>query len=573
MADNDKTIGTDSRDYSTFTLHEASMSGASGGAGNNANGFAYNDSAFDEAVTYNDTTPDAINITAASGEEHDGTAGTGVRLVQSSFNIINVVCGSDIPHTISWIEIDAGAATGSLTTGLIAVTGGVDTTDQIFRNLIIHDVAETQNGGPGPKGLGGSLGGVECYALNCFVYNIKSSGNNSGPIGIQNIIDNSFNCTVFGIESTGGIGDVDAIGINSGTTKNCISMDSASLNGSASDFSSGTQEYNLSSDTTASGTGSLISKSASNQFVSIVGGSEDLHLKTGADAIDAGTDLATTPTGVNIDIDGRDRDSEGDTWDIGADQSVSADADYSITVQDLVGVQEFLVSTNQLSGISITENITIAEYISVSAVTAITVNIDDTVSIVDTVTVELSSLSPSVYDNISIVDVPNFSFDSFITVNDEITVSEYNLVNVTAISDLNISKFDAVSVLEYAEVQNILGNIFTYDSVSVVDTTDVTCELSGISVFDSITINEDISLDVTVPVGYQIAVSDIVTITEQTNIFSPEYRINVSDTITVSDAVYFLVAFIIGTLHISVTTECLDVSTEVEQLEIFAEVA
>jgi len=80
----------------------------------------------------------------------------------------------------------------------------------------------------------------------------------------------------------------------------------------------------LTSDATADGTGSLTNKTSANQFVSTVGGSEDLHLKAGADAIDAGTDLVTTPTGVNIDIDGRDRDAEGDTWDIGAHEYVSA---------------------------------------------------------------------------------------------------------------------------------------------------------------------------------------------------------------------------------------------------------
>ena len=62
------------------------------------------------------------------------------------------------------------------------------------------------------------------------------------------------------------------------------------------------------------------SEPSGDQFVSTTGGSEDLHLKAGADAIDAGTDLGTSPDGVEIDIDGRDRDAEGDTWDIGADE-------------------------------------------------------------------------------------------------------------------------------------------------------------------------------------------------------------------------------------------------------------
>ena len=82
-------------------------------------------------------------------------------------------------------------------------------------------------------------------------------------------------------------------------------------------------DHNAADDGTESGTGS-IAITAANEFVSTVGGAEDLHLKSGADCIDAGTDLGTTPTGVNIDIDGRDRDAEGDTWDIGADEFVAA---------------------------------------------------------------------------------------------------------------------------------------------------------------------------------------------------------------------------------------------------------
>jgi hypothetical protein len=79
--------------------------------------------------------------------------------------------------------------------------------------------------------------------------------------------------------------------------------------------------YNCSSDGTADDptniqTGAVVDKVFANNFES----SSNLHLKSGADCIDNGTDLGTE---ANIDIDGRDRDSEGDTWDIGADEYVS----------------------------------------------------------------------------------------------------------------------------------------------------------------------------------------------------------------------------------------------------------
>jgi hypothetical protein len=42
--------------------------------------------------------------------------------------------------------------------------------------------------------------------------------------------------------------------------------------------------------------------------------------------LEAGTDLGTTG-GVNIDIDGVDRDATGVTWDIGADQKSTVDVE------------------------------------------------------------------------------------------------------------------------------------------------------------------------------------------------------------------------------------------------------
>ena len=60
-------------------------------------------------------------------------------------------------------------------------------------------------------------------------------------------------------------------------------------------------------------------------FVSTTAGSEDLHITADSVCVDAGTDLGTTG-GTQTDINGRDRDSNGDTWDIGAHEFV-ADAD------------------------------------------------------------------------------------------------------------------------------------------------------------------------------------------------------------------------------------------------------
>jgi hypothetical protein len=80
---------------------------------------------------------------------------------------------------------------------------------------------------------------------------------------------------------------------------------------------------NQSSDATAPGTTNYRNIAASGEFISTVDGSENYHLKTGANAINNGEDLVTTPSGVQYDIDNRDRDALNDTWDIGADEFVS----------------------------------------------------------------------------------------------------------------------------------------------------------------------------------------------------------------------------------------------------------
>ena len=69
----------------------------------------------------------------------------------------------------------------------------------------------------------------------------------------------------------------------------------------------------------------LVGKTAAQiDFVSITTDSEDLHLDVDSVCRKAGVDLGTT-NGVNIDIDGLDRDATGVTWDIGADQASTAD--------------------------------------------------------------------------------------------------------------------------------------------------------------------------------------------------------------------------------------------------------
>ncbi len=320
MATITKSIGTDSRDYSTMTLWEAALNGASGGAGNDAIGECYNDTPFAESFTINDSTPDSILLQAESNERHDGTAGSGVRNIVSALSI-----SVQIAVSIKWLELDANSGASYI------ITTNYAADNSIFTNNIIHNAESSFSGGV--LGINILSSANNCIVHNNIIYDLVADGDNAAnSVGIVGAVADLYNNTIHSIKKLTGSGN--AICVDSDDTtgvevQNNIATDPSNTgSGSAECYSvsspsNATMDHNLSSDSSASGTGSLTSKTSADQFVSIVGGSEDLHLKSGADAIGTGTDLGTNPTGVNIDIDGRDRDSEGDTWDIGADQFVA----------------------------------------------------------------------------------------------------------------------------------------------------------------------------------------------------------------------------------------------------------
>lgn len=314
-------IGTSSRDYSTIAAWEADLDNSGlYSSGDVARGELYNDSVFDESVLINGGGTvglASVTLTAAAGERHDGTAGTGARIVISVGADQTVITHGRTFVTTSWIEIDGN--------GVSVRCGWNDTNsnDNDITNCIVHGARRAGFCEGIVKGRRGTI-------ANCIVYDWQGTAEFASTgiapktgFGSHNVY--CVNCTSHDNESASGGGKgIDYTDSTNHIIKNCIATSNGTDYTAAA--TAGAASHNLSSDATASGTGSLTSKTAANQFVSIVGGSEDLHLKTGADAIDAGTDLGTTPTGVNIDIDGRDRDLEGDTWDMGADEFVSAAA-------------------------------------------------------------------------------------------------------------------------------------------------------------------------------------------------------------------------------------------------------
>ena len=302
------TAEANSGDASHLTTFDLTGTGAAA----NLTWVAYADGAFTAGANINGYTTDAthfITLTVAgssqvasgTSQRHNGTAGTGV--VLDGQDLVGGVEVNDDYTQFEWFEIIRTAGAN----GRAAATAK-NATNVIFDHLLIHNYT-TGFASYGIKGSDNSTFTVR----NCIIYDGGSSGIRLSGLTSTGIVQN---CTVYGIAGNGIYQDDGTV-----TVTNSISM------GNTTDFNGGTQSYNLSSDATATGTGSLINKVAADQFVNITAGSEDLHLKTAADAIDTGTDLSGSFTD-DIDDDAR---PIGAQWDIGADETSAAGSTLAVT--------------------------------------------------------------------------------------------------------------------------------------------------------------------------------------------------------------------------------------------------
>jgi hypothetical protein len=312
----------------THTLWEADDGGGDGLGNDDCTGSAYNDSVFDESWTI-DFDANSIVQTVAAGERHDGTAGSGARNISSTKFIQVGGYTSAITINLEWLELHLSAASGTDGDEPIRIFDG-DVTFSI-QNMLLHGMSVFRGG---PRSLAEVFGSSSSNnnISNNILYDITNTFTGSAEI---NAIERTggnvkiLNNTVFDVHSDGnsqvhGISHADDATV---IVQNDLVVDTTGTG--AEDFkvdspSNSTMDHNLSSDATASGTGSLINKASADQFVST--SPVNLHLKSGADAIDAGTDLGTTPSGVEVDIDGlnRDTDPSNDPWDMGAHEFVAA---------------------------------------------------------------------------------------------------------------------------------------------------------------------------------------------------------------------------------------------------------
>ena len=324
MATVTKTIGTDSRDYSTITAWEADLdNGAEYSSGDDAVGEIYNDSVFSETPTINGGGTVGLNtitLTVPSSERHDGTAGTGARIVNSGANGLNFATTVS-PNVVEWLEVDCG---GNFTS--YAIKNTTATSAEVLRvtNCIVHNVTHTATN---IRAIDINAGGFN-KAYNNIVYDCDMGGAASSADceGIRyGSVDSVDNNTVYKITTQSSSGSSFGNGIKSTLAAACRNNIVMDCTDDDIDVPSG-QEYNITSDGSADGVSPQTNKKSRHQFVSIVEGAEDLHITQFSDARGAADDLSTTHN-VNIDIDGRDRDAEGDVWDVGAHQFVYAGGD------------------------------------------------------------------------------------------------------------------------------------------------------------------------------------------------------------------------------------------------------
>ena len=257
-----------------------------------------------------------LSSEVGASQRHDGRAGTGFKIDPTAYDHVIDIRVNNV--TINGLEILdwENQATDNSNEGVSVKS------DNIFLdNLLIHDDDKTYfNANADAIHMYDMSNGEELTIRNCIMYNI-SRGGILDQHTTHSVTINIENCTVYNTGVQGAQADADG-GINLESTnatvnlRNTISLDNGATN---NDFViAGTQDNvsnNMSSDASAPGAGSITLETAASEFVSVTSGSEDLHLDTVADAIDAGTDLSSLFT---QDIDGKER-SDG-TFDMGADE-------------------------------------------------------------------------------------------------------------------------------------------------------------------------------------------------------------------------------------------------------------
>ncbi len=316
------------RAYDTLQNWENAQDGNLVGELRREVGVAYNDADFDELVVFSGATTDAARfmwLTVAPVDRHSGVAGSGA-VVRPSVPGDVFVVQSDYTR-VEWFEVTGwpGASNDAFR---------IRADHTLYRHLIVHDGGDgASDGFRMLEGTGNWTARIE----NTIAYNMGracyNANNDTGSFDLVLILENvtAYNCGTGGNFAAGGVNACQ--GASNTTTvhaRNVLAVGNLDGEGDAdADFninnlgsgctatpSWGISDFNVSTDLTAPGPDSVTLVAAGGEFVSAV----DLHLKSGAQAIDKGEPSLS----FFDDID--DFSRLGLAWDVGADEFMATTA-------------------------------------------------------------------------------------------------------------------------------------------------------------------------------------------------------------------------------------------------------
>jgi hypothetical protein len=323
--DTNITFGTTSITiYRAFNTITAAISGSPDSSHLNLGGPPYDLTSGNYQLNIRIYTPVDSSEVGAS-QRHNGTAGTGFVLQSTCSSGCNHLFKIYDEHVrVEGIEIDGSAITDLVYAGIYAKNISAASDIRIDK-VLVYDFTKLSAPSSDSEVYGIYISEGSVRVTNSIVYNITNENPGAGTtaIGIRHGSTGTssfYNNTVYDVVNSGNSSDP-AYGfyVDDGTVTATNNYVGGTSGGSAAYDFNGTMTMsgNMSSDATADGT-TRDNKAPADQFISITAGSEDLHLKSGADAINAGDDLSGTFSG---DIDGDVRPTGAGTWDIGADES------------------------------------------------------------------------------------------------------------------------------------------------------------------------------------------------------------------------------------------------------------
>tara|TARA_R110000765_G_scaffold230275_1_gene333713 strand:+ start:4060 stop:5133 length:1074 start_codon:yes stop_codon:yes gene_type:complete len=313
-----KTIGTDDRDYSTISAWESDLNSHDLYAdGDISEGNCYADSDFVENVSITGACGcgfhTSVVLTADPSQRHDGTVGSGVVLTPAGAGGYTIGVNED-NITVSWIEINGNDAAAY---GWLCVAG---LTGLYVQNCLVHNFGSSSPSST-PVYLLKNLSPAT-FTNNFIFNNTSGSGSDlfvhhSGTTFWTFLYNNTYYYNNVGDSSTNnGYIFYGSLNHEGSVAKNIVILRYDNNYWDAI-HASATLDY-WGAVGAIAGVSNVTTDTYANSFIDTSTSDPDLHLKTGCNFIGTAVDVGTTPTNVEIDINGNNRDSAGVTWDLGA---------------------------------------------------------------------------------------------------------------------------------------------------------------------------------------------------------------------------------------------------------------